>query len=59
MLTDRQVAATFLAAGQKGVEMPDVDTAISLFYEHLTAEPKRLAGDEVVLREALGLTHAG
>lgn len=58
VLADRQAAAVLMAAGAKGVEMPEVEAALAAFDAMLAEEPRQASRDELVLREALGLGRA-
>jgi CHASE2 domain-containing sensor protein len=60
VLADRQAAATLIAAGAKGVTMPDVTEMIAVFDTLLNAVPPLRPDDRiVVLERALGLRRAG
>jgi hypothetical protein len=53
-----QVAATFIAAGAKGVEMPTIESGRAAFDAALNETPKRVAPRVVALSEALGVRRA-
>lgn len=55
---EMQIAATLLAAGAKGVEMPSIADRRRQFDENLNAEPTKVAPSNAVIREALGLSRA-
>lgn len=52
---ERQVAAVFLAAGAKNVEMPTYEAARARFDEALRAEPQKVDRDRDELLRALGV----
>jgi hypothetical protein len=52
---ERQVVATFMAAGAKGLTLPTFDAARADFDAALTAEPKVIDRDRQELLEALGV----
>lgn len=51
----QQVAATFLAAGAKGVDIPDLDDTLARFDRALIEEPKLMDPVEQALLRRLGL----
>ena len=58
VLADRQVAATLLAAGASGVELPDVADKRRLFDAALVEEPRPVTpidDEQWELRRALGV----
>jgi hypothetical protein len=57
VLADRQVAATFLTAGAKGVTLPDFEERRALFDAALVEEPRErlIDSDQMELRRALGV----
>lgn len=59
VLADRQVIASFMAAGAKGLHMPDVNESLAELDAALAAEPDPVVSGREVLEEALGLRRAG
>lgn len=55
---EMQIAATFMAAGAKGVDMPSIAVARERLNAALEASPQS-ASKAAVLHEALGLSRAG
>lgn len=53
-----QIAATLIAAGAKGVEMPSIAENRKRFDEMLNSEPEKVAPSNADLRAALGLPRA-
>jgi hypothetical protein len=50
-LADRQIIATYLAAGAENLELPDVDAAVAEFDRVLAAEPLPESPKLTLLRE--------
>lgn len=58
-VAERQVAATFIAAGAKKVKMPDPDELRRDFDRSLLAVVARRPTDQQIVLEALGVRRAG
>lgn len=56
---EMQIAATFIAAGAKGVELPNVVDRRNEFDALLNAPAERREPSKADIREALGLSRAG